>query len=165
MAMGMCFFAKLAGATVIAAARREESLLLCYKAGADFLIHTEKEDLASALKKIAPGGVDFLLDGAGSSELLVKGSSALKDQGAICSYASGMNSGDLWNRITPPGSWKYIRQILHEDKVHEHFLSLIRMKVLPYSLFYSHVMKLSSVEEGFELLRNKKGSKIVFTMD
>lgn len=165
VAMNMCFFAKLAGAKVIVAARREEALARCYQAGADILIDITKEDMASALKKAAPGGVDFILDGAGVSELLIKASAALKDEGAICSYASGLDKGDLMEKLEVPGYWRFVRQGPREDRVHEHFLSLVRMNILPYSLFYSHVMPLESIAEGFELIKNKKAHKIVFTME
>ena len=163
--MSMCFFAKLAGAKVIVAARRDDSLALCYKAGADILINTTKEDLVPALKNAAPQGVDFLLDAAGSAEFLVKATPALKQEGAVCSYASGLDKIAFFQNLTVPNYWKFIRQGPYEDKVHDHFLTLIRMKVLPFSLFYSHVLPLSSITEGFELIRNKKAHKIVFTME
>ncbi len=165
VAMSMCFFAKLAGAKVIAAARREDSLQKCYMAGADILINTAKEDPATALKNAAPSGVDFLLDGAGSAELLITAANALAEGGSICSYASGLDKGLLLEKITPPGYWKFVRQGPYETKVHEHFLTLIRMKVIPFSLFYSHVMPLENIAEGFELIRSKKAHKIVFTME
>ena len=118
-----------------------------------------------ALKNAAPQGVDFLLDAAGSAEFLVKATPALKQEGAVCSYASGLDKIAFFQNLTVPNYWKFIRQGPYEDKVHDHFLTLIRMKVLPFSLFYSHVLPLSSITEGFELIRNKKAHKIVFTME
>lgn len=165
VAMSMCFFAKLAGAKVIVAARREESLKNCYQVGADILINIAENDMVASLKKAAPDGVDFLLDGTGVAELLIKASAVLAEQGSICSYASGLDKNFLLEHITPPGYWKFVRQGPHEDEVHEYFLSLIRMKVLPFHLFYSHVMVLDSIAEGFDLIKNKKAHKIVFTMD
>ncbi|MBO4304162.1 MAG: zinc-binding dehydrogenase [Lentisphaeria bacterium] len=165
VAMCMCFFSKLAGARVLVAARREEPLRQCVQAGADVPVCTEKEDLVSALKKAAPRGVDFLLDAAGSAEFLAAATPALADGGAVCAYASGLDEEKLLQKIAPPSAWKFVRQPPGENAVHDHFLSLVRMKVLPFSLFYSHVMPLSSIAEGFQLIRGRKAHKIVFTME
>lgn len=59
--------AKAKGATVIAAASSSEKLELARQHGADELIDYSAEDLKTALRRIAPKGIDVILDPVGGT--------------------------------------------------------------------------------------------------
>lgn len=59
--------AKAMGATVIAAASSDEKLAVCKEHGADHLINYSKDDLKSALKQLAAGGIDVVYDPVGGA--------------------------------------------------------------------------------------------------
>ncbi|MGD9701030.1 MAG: NADPH:quinone oxidoreductase family protein [Acidimicrobiia bacterium] len=57
--------ASLLGARVIAAASTDEKLALCRERGAEQTVNYVREDLRSALRELAPEGVDVVLDPVG----------------------------------------------------------------------------------------------------
>lgn len=159
----MCYFAKLAGArTVIAAARRDAPLRVCRQAGADFTVNTATTAPAEALREYSEGGVDFVLDAAGSADLLISASKALNWNGALCTYAINPEFNARFSEIRADGKWSYIHCPPAEDTAHDQLMALARMKAIPFSLFYSHRMPLERITDGFSMIFNGEASKIVF---
>jgi len=82
--------AKRLGATVIATAGSGEKLEFMRKLGADYVFNRHKDDLAAEVKKIAPHGVDLVLDYVGpqtfqtSFDMLKKGGTML-----LCGIITG----------------------------------------------------------------------------
>jgi NADPH2:quinone reductase len=58
---------KAMGATVIAAASSDDKLAIAKDHGADILVNYASEDLKTALRKLAPAGVDVVIDPVGGS--------------------------------------------------------------------------------------------------
>ena len=81
--MAMCYFAKLYGAyPVIVIGRRDEPLSDCRKAGADFGINIKKENMTGKVMEYTNNtGVDFVLDAAGDTNLLIESAKALDTLG------------------------------------------------------------------------------------
>ena len=43
-------------------------------------------------------------------------------------------------------------------------LDLVKLNIIPFKDFYSHVLPFDKIVEGFKLLKEKKAFKIVFEM-
>ena len=162
--ISMCFFSKLAGARVYMAARRDKPLAAGLAAGADGVVNTAREPLTETLRRLSDGGVDFILDAAGSAELLIDASAALNEHGAICSYAGNANLAASFGKLEVPVNWRYICSPPAEISAHEHLISLARMKVIPFHLFYTEVLPLDRIAEGFDRIFAGESIKTVFTM-
>ncbi len=163
VAMAMCFFAKLRGARpVIAVGRRPEPLAACRAAGADAVLLTGDGPLADRLRALSGGaGVEFLLDAAGDNALILESARALVRRGVIATYA--VRHGPL--EIEKLGGlWTLVRGAPDESSTHAYLLDLARLGVVPFRRFYSHVLPFAECARGFELLRRREASKIVFTM-
>ena len=160
----MAFFAKLAGARVAVAARRDSQLANCRRAGADCTVNILSQDLTGSLKSWSGNGVNYLLDAAGSGEMLTAGSAALAEEGAICSYAGGNAIGENFSKLQVPVYWKFIASPPREDTAHEYLITLAKLKAIPFDVFYSDVMPLENITEGFEKIFAKQAEKTVFLM-
>jgi len=167
VAMNMCFFAKLIGAyPVIMIGRRDESLENCKKVGADFIINNKKEDIVAKVKEITEGErVNFVLDAAGDSKLITESGQLLKTHGKIVSYASHHSTIFSIDRSKGRSRWSFVFDGPSEEKAHQYLLDLTKLNAIPFKLFYSHTMPFDSIEQGFDLLKNKKACKIVFEME
>ncbi|MBR7130569.1 MAG: zinc-binding dehydrogenase [Lentisphaeria bacterium] len=162
--MSMIFFAKLAGADVAVAARREEQLAMCRNIGVDHTVNIAEKDLRKSLLEWSGDGVGFILDAAGSSEMLIAASGALAYAGAVCAYAGGNGIVENFGKLDLPVSWKIISSPPQEDSAHEHLIALARDKKIPFHHFYTGVMPLEDIADGFEKIFAKKQGKMVFLM-
>lgn len=164
VASSMCFFAKLAGAEVAVIARRKSQLDNVKKVGADLTININEAPVAESLKEWSKTGVTHILDGAGSTEMLISASAALADNGAICSYAGNANFGENFNKLQVPVYWKLVVSPPKEATAHNHLLSLVKMKVIPFNAFYSDILPLEDISIGFDKIFAKQAEKTIFTM-
>ena len=164
VSMAMCYFAKLYGAySVIVIGRRDEPLSDCRKTGADFGINIKKENMTEKVMEYTNNtGVDFVLDAAGDTSLLIESAKALAKFGALCSYASG--AALSIDKIAGSGRWKYIQGGPDETSAHQYLLDLVRIQAIPLENFYSHSIPFDDFESGFKLLVEKKAFKIAFVM-
>ena len=161
----MCFFAKLAGLKVAVAARRDAPLANCRKAGADLTVNTANTDLGDALRQWTNGaGVDYILDASGAMEMISSAVRALAENGKLCTYASGGALKENFASLTLPVRWSLVSCPPAEATAHEHLVSLVRMKVIPFELFYDEVMPLEKFPEGMKRIFDRKSMKTVFTM-
>ena len=90
---------------------------------------------------------------------------ALNERGAICSYAGNANLAASFGKLKVPVNWRYISSPPAEISAHEHLISLARMKVIPFHLFYTEVLPLDRIAEGFDRIFAGESMKTVFTME
>ena len=163
--ISMCFFAKLAGLKVAVAARRDAPLAKSLKAGADFTVNTADTDLTAALRQWTNGaGVDHILDASGAVEMIKSAALALAENGKLCTYASGGALKENFASLELPVRWSLVSCPPAEATAHDHLISLVRMGVVPFELFYDDVMPLEKFPEGMKRIFDKKSVKTVFTM-
>ncbi|MBO7328054.1 MAG: zinc-binding dehydrogenase [Lentisphaeria bacterium] len=161
----MCFFAKLAGLKVAVAARRDAPLTNCREAGADFTVNTAKEDLCTALREWTNNcGVDFILDASGAFEMISSAAQALAEKGSLCTYASGGTLKERFAELSLPVRWQLVSCPPAEASAHDFLISMVRMKLIPFHLFYDRVMPLEDFPAGMAEIFDKKSIKTVFTM-
>jgi len=166
VAMGMCFFARLFGAyPIIVIGRRDEPLVSVKKLGADFAINSRSEDVFAEVKTITNGkGVEVVIDTTGDSDLLQNAARFLALNGKVVPYATGTSFEYRMDRQRGPAQWDLIFSGPSEELAHEYIMDLLHMKFLPLSAFYSDRMPFDQFVPGFEMLKQRKASKIVFEM-
>lgn len=161
---------KLMGATVIAAARGQAKLDVCQRAGADYLIDTDTDDLREVVKSL--GGADVVYDPVGG-DLFTAALRACKPEARLLTigFASGTVPKIAANHLLVKninvigfywgGYLKFKPQVLtdsltqlskwySEGKLHPHI---------------SHELPLAQASEGLELLRTRRSTgKVVITL-
>ena len=162
VAMSMTFFAKLIGAfPVIVISRRDESLERMKKFGANFLINNQKEDMERQVKKFTDGkGADYVIDTTGDEKLLKESLKLLSENGKLSAYASYTTTEPTKNLDKN----KILQGVTGEVPTHNYMLDLVKLNIIPFKDFYSHVLPFDKIVEGFKLLKEKKAFKIVFAM-
>lgn len=108
---------------------------------------------------------DMVLDLVGNLSILLDGSNYLKSGGKLCSMGvlrkdhallditKLQNNTSLHMLNYPVGRLNYMKPLL----------TMIKNKKLKPELFYSHVMPAENINEGIDLIKNKKALKVVFT--
>jgi threonine dehydrogenase-like Zn-dependent dehydrogenase len=165
VALSMCRFAKVYGAyPVIVVGRRDPPLAdATERMGADFTVNVRKEDLVSRVREITGGqGVDFVIDTTGDAEFLRDSLPVLSDTGKAAAYATYRSPDTVRETIDPE---KLVAGKTGEDAAHQYLLDAVRLGLVTLSDFYSHRLPFSRIQEGFELLRSKRASKVVFEME
>lgn len=162
VAMAMCLFSKILGAyPLIVVARRDGPLENIRRFGANFTVNNSKEDMVKKVMEITGGrGADYVIDTAGDVKFFTEACGMLAENGKIAPYAT-FTSADTLKDID---ATKILRANTGEVPAHNYLLDLVRMKMVNLKNFYSHTMPFSEIKKGFEMIKNKKASKIVFEM-
>ena len=163
VAISMCKFAKMMGASVIVVARRDEQLAYAKTIGADAVVNSSKVDVANAIKEFSGGaGVDRIIDTSGSAELLTAAAQALSSSGKVVPYGMPETAGAIENAIS---NENILGAQPAEALAHEYVLGAVRLGLLDPSKFYSHRLPFKDIVQGFEMLKTKEAFKVVFEMD
>jgi threonine dehydrogenase-like Zn-dependent dehydrogenase len=165
VALSMCRFAKIYGAyPVIVLGRRDPPLAdATERMGADFTVNVQKEDLVSRVREITDGkGVDFLIDTTGDVEFMRDCLPVLSDTGKAAAYATYRSPEAVRETIAPE---RLVTGNTGEDTAHQYLLDAVRLGLVTLSDFYSHSLPFSQIQQGFDLLRSKSASKVVFEME
>ena len=163
--LAFCKALRLLGAyPVIAAARRESEFPLALALGADFVVNTEKQDLAEAVRAITGGrGASRLIDVTGAPGYVVRCLPALAEDGKACPYAKYPPGDPLQNHVAPD---RILEGRTGEVRTHEAICSAVRHKLLPdLHKLYSHRLPFRMLKEGFDMIERKEAFKIVFDME
>lgn len=158
----MCLFSKILGAyPLIVVARRDEPLEKIKRFGANYTVNNTKEDMVKRVMEITNDrGADYIIDTAGDVKLFTEACGMLAENGKISPYAT-FTSADALKDIDET---KILRARTGEVAAHNYLLDLTRMKIINLKSFYSHTLPFSQIEKGFEMLKNREASKIVFEL-
>ena len=162
--ISMCRHAKIFGAyPVIMVARRDEQLAYARDViGADFVINSTCEDVVERVREITSGGADILVDTTGNLEFMAACLPALGSDGKAAGYATYPRGDGVAGHI---GADRLVTGRTGEDTTHQYLIDCVRLGLLDLKAFYSHVMPLSEISRGFEMLEKKEAFKIVFEME
>ena len=161
---------KLMGATVIAVARSDEKLEICKAAGADHLIHSERDDIRTMVKSL--GGADVVYDPVGGAQF----KAALRACNPLARILPlGFASGDipqipanilLVKNITVIGYYWGGYTVFAPEKLTNSFKALFRIyKTGGLKPHISHILPLEQANEALELLKSRKSTgKVVVTL-
>lgn len=157
---GLVDFCRLAGADYIAVAGHHDERLKKLAAVADRVYNSAVTDIPSVVEKES---MDFVIDAAGSWDILVQGSKLVKKGGTLALYGVLNNRGrttdinDLamhirfYNNSLPYGTAEATPEL---ERL------ILEKKVVP-SHIYSHAMPVEEFARAFELVRDRKALKAV----
>jgi threonine dehydrogenase-like Zn-dependent dehydrogenase len=160
----MCRFAKVFGADpVIVVARRDEPLAYAQDIGADVTINTQKQDVVATVREATNGeGVDRIIDTTGDAEFFASVLGALKPDGKAAAYATYKTAETIAQALPED---RMVPANPSEDLAHPFMLDAVKLGLLKLSDYYSHRLPLEQIVEGFEMLRKKEASNIIFEME
>ena len=162
VAMTFIVYSKILGAyPVIVVGRRDERLELATELGADFVINNSNEDVIDKVLKYTDGsGATHVIEAVGEYELINEAFSYLQKGGKIGIYGAAYPKINL-NWESAPPTWS-ISHILQDERTsHQQVIGSIKTGFINPKKFYSHVISLEDINDGFELLEQKKALKVV----
>ncbi len=159
-------FSKILGlGPIIVCDIAEEKLQKAKELGADYTFNSLSPTLVSDIKKLIPGGADFVLDAVGRSEIINQAMNLVKFNGKICVYGiSPNNSMELdwtdseynWQLqfIQWPTKWE-------EAEAHNQIVSWIQAGIVKPDEFYSHVVPFSDIMKAFDMTASREAFKVM----
>lgn len=140
------------------------------KQQADYFIDGSKEDVISAVRRIAPGGVDHVVDAVGINAIIGAGMKLIKDNGQICVYGISPNLGMELNWGDAPYNWhlRFLQFPIkkNEGDAHAQVMSWVQTGALDPKDFVSHVIPFSNILDAFDILEKRLPcKKIVIKYD
>lgn len=169
--VGVCMtqFARLLGAKLLVVAGHWDERLKRAKAlGADYTINSAQLDLLKEIKRIAPRGVDFVIDAAGNNQVIREGLRLIANNGKVAVYGvSGEPHMELdWSMA--PYHWSmehmFFPNFPLESATHEPILRWIKEGVIKPRELITHVLPLESITEAFELVKSREAFKVVIVI-
>lgn len=164
--VGLCFirFAKLLGmGPIFSVARSDGKMDDAANLGADYCINSSKEDVISAVRKVCPDGVDFVLDAVGYNPIINTGMELIKMNGLICVYGVSVDKSTMLDWSTAPYNWsmKYLLFPNREQEAAAHIqiMNWVQAGALDMRAFVSHVFPFGRIMEAIELFESKEPKK------
>ena len=160
--LSCAYLAKILGLhPIIVAGRREEALRTAVSFGADEVINTATDSVGEKVKAIAPDGVDFIIDAVGKAELLKEAAASLHPAGKIGLYAIA-DRGD--ERLDRDGDKRIAGVGPDESKAHDEIMHLWASGRIQPDKFLTHVLPLSDIAAGFDLIDQKQAIKVTMNI-
>lgn len=160
VALSMARFARLFGADlVVLGARRTKALryaekIQCCNYTVDF-----RKNWTEQAKALASSGYDIIIDGTGSGEIMLQTGELLSDKGKLYPYAT---SHDKAKVVETLGEDKIGSGNPTEYAANDFLANAVDAGWICLKNYYSHVMPLSEIAAGFELIQSRKALKVVF---
>ena len=160
--LSFAYLAKAIGmGPVIVAGRREDALRTARKFGADETVNVNAETIDEKVKAVVKQGVDVIVDAIGKAYLVEEAAKSLAPDGKIGTYAV-VNRGDesldraKVKNIASAGP--------DESKAHDEIIKLWHDGRIQPDRFISHVLPMSEVKTGFDLIEQKQALKVVLNI-
>lgn len=148
--------AKALGATpVILSGTRDERLAIGKALGADIVINSRNEDPVDAVQRAAPGGVDYVIDCAGSEESINQAIHMINRGGRIClaAFPHGPVQIDLAHAVR---NNVYIYGIRGEGRSATHrAMALMQSGRFDANLIHTHSFPMRDLEEALRYARDR----------
>lgn len=162
--VGMTFiaYAKLLGAhPVIMIGLRDERLKTAIDLGADFVINSTKENVKNKALEYTEGtGATHIIEAIGKYDLVNDAFKYLQKGGKVGIYGAAYPQFNLNWKNAPP-TWS-LTQILQDERTsHRQVIDSVKMGFIDPGKFYSHIVSLEDIEDGFKLMEEKKAFKVV----
>lgn len=165
-ANGIAFarFARLLGASqVILSGHGSQRLATAARLGADHLLDYREQDVALEVGRLAPEGVDFLIDAVGQPETFTRLFARLAPGGTAAMYGLP----DSWAfriDLSGTGEWCWRHIAADEASSHAEVLRLVQTSTLSARDFYSDVLPLEALATAFERVQRREAIKVVICL-
>lgn len=166
--LAMAAMCKCMGAgRLLLAGHHAERLETAIALGADFAINTRDTDMVEFVRKEFPAGLDLLIDCVGRVSIINQAMHVVKEEGKIALYGIGMHNGDCIDWEDAPYNfnihsvqWPIAK---YEEQVHDFVCRQVVDGKVDLKRFVTHALPVERFEEGLELVRSRKGLKVVLT--
>lgn len=152
---------------LLLAGHHESRLQTALELGADYAINTREIDMVDFIRDKFPNGVDLLVDCVGSVDVINQAMRVVKEEGKIAIYGIGMYTGDCidWERAPYNFNIHSVQWPIakYEEQVHDFVCKQVMDGRVKLKWFVSHVLPVEEFHAGLELVRNRKGRKVVLT--
>jgi 2-desacetyl-2-hydroxyethyl bacteriochlorophyllide A dehydrogenase len=148
---------------IIAADIDDDKLVLAKEMGADYVINSKKNDVASEIKKIAPNGLDIVFDVVGKASVARQGLDLLKKGGTIVMV--GLMDKEISFPVQRITSWQLrIQGTYISSDEYPACIELISSGRVNLNPFVKHYVPLSEAPTWFKRLQEaEKGlHKVIF---
>jgi threonine dehydrogenase-like Zn-dependent dehydrogenase len=163
--VGLCFtkFSKLLGLkTVITTDIDDEKVDFARQMGADYAFNSQKIDIKAEVKKMFPGGIDYVVDAVGINQLINQGMELIRYNGKICCYGISPKLGMNLDWSKAPYNWSldFIQwpSKKEEGGAHAQIMAWINLGVLDPKDFISDVFNFEHIIDAFKLVEERKSS-------
>ena len=163
--VGLCFtkFCKLLGlGTVITTVNYDDKIPIAKKMGADYVFNSKTTDVNVEVKKLFPGGIDYVVDAVGINELINQAMALIKENGKICCYGISPKLGMELDWSKAPYNWTLQFEQMPSKKeeagVHAQIMAWINLGVLKPMDFISDVFDFEHIIDAFKLAEQRKSS-------
>ena len=139
--------------------------------GADFVINQKKENVAEQVMKYTDGqGVSKVVNAVGANSLILDSLDFLANMGTIGMYGLQDTSTppkpeettiNFGKRIFTWNGWNLGAIGPDEARVHQQVIDSVKYGLFDPKMLISHVMPLSELREGMELVKQRKALKVV----
>jgi threonine dehydrogenase-like Zn-dependent dehydrogenase len=163
--VGLCFtkFSRLLGLkTVVTADIDDEKVRFAGQMGADYAFNSTKCDINAEIKRLFPGGIDYVVDAVGINRLINQAMELVRYNGKICCYGISPKLGmDLdWSRAPYNWSLDFVQwpSKKEEGEAHAQIMAWINLGVLDPKDFISDVFDFDHIIDAFKLVEERKSS-------
>lgn len=155
---------QLSGAKVILSELIERRLELSKKMGADIVINPNKQDLGSKVKTLTNGyGADAVIVATGGKAAIEDAFKTVSSAGTIVIFGGTYPPTKIevdpniihYGEIKVTGSYDHMP--IHVEKA----LKILSSKMVNVKQLISHSIPLNKLKEGFEIVKNAKGLKVI----
>jgi len=160
--LSIAYLAKVIGlGPVIVVGRRDDALRQARNFGADQTVNVATESIEEKVKSAVKDGVDIIVDAIGKAELVEEAAKSLHPEGKIGTYAvvdrgDAAIDRDKVKNVVPVGP--------DESKAHDEIMKLWKDGRIQPDRFVSHVLPMSDVKTGFDLIQQKQALKVVLNV-
>lgn len=169
--VGLSFtrFARVLGlGPIVSVDRHESRRALARQMGADVTLDPRTEDPVAWRKQHRPGGLDFVVDAVGVSDLINKAMELVTFNGTICVYGVAPHTSMTIDWEKAPYNWNlsFLQwpTFQEESATHHQLLGWIRQGIADPDKLITHVLPLDRLMEGMQMLRDRRALKVVIDL-
>lgn len=161
--------ARIYGASkIILTGHHNDRLSTALNVGADLALNSKTNpDYLETIKEELPGGADVFVDAVGNNHNVNDAFALIRDNGTIGLYGIGIKDDIPVKWKTAPYNFKFlsvqwpIPEI--EASIHDELIENVVNGNIDLKDYVSDVLPVEEFEKGFELVRSRKGLKVVLT--
>lgn len=169
--VGLSFarFAKILGlGPIVGVDRHQSRRLLALEMGAEAALDPRTDDPVAWVKRHHPGGLDFVVDAVGVTDIINQAMELVTFNGAICVYGIAPQTSMQIDWSKAPYNWSlsFLQwpTFQEESATHRQLVGWIQQGIVDPEKMITHVLPLDRLGEGLKMLRERKALKVVIDL-
>ncbi len=165
--VGLTFvkFLRILGASPIIAIDKhvEDKVQTAVALGADYGLDAKDRDNVKKIRELCPGGVDYVIDAVGATDVINEAMLLIKDRGSICCYGISANTKAEIDWTKAPYNWNLRFQQM-PDKVEEYLanhqvVAWLKDGIISFDDYISDIIDFKDILSAFEKIEAKQLKK------